>query len=472
MALAPPPAQDLVLIGATGDLAQRKLLPGLYNLEVDGLLPPEGRIIGYARRASTTQEFRDLAAAAVKEHSRRPLADPAWSSFAQRLLYISEEDGGFGAVAEHCKESSRLVYLAIPPSAFSTYVEVLAKHGMVDGTRLVIEKPFGRDLESANELDARLHEYFGEDQIFRIDHYLGKETVQNIMVFRFGNSLFERVWNRDAVDHVQITMAESIGIEGRGQFYEEVGALRDIMQNHVFQILSLLAMEPPSSFRAEAIRDEKAKLLESIPPVDPRTVVRGQYTTGSIDGQVARGYRDEQDVNPSSETDTFIAMRLDIENWRWQGVPFFLRTGKRLPRSVTEINVVFREAPIRFFEDILEVDRLRPNHLTLRIQPGEAITFSFLTKEPGPEVRVKPVRMHFSYRDAFQESQQDAYERLLHDAMEGDQTLFLRSDGVREAWRIVEPIITELPPLRFYASGSWGPPQTDDLIAPRAWHLH
>jgi glucose-6-phosphate 1-dehydrogenase len=472
MTLAPPAPQDLVLVGATGDLAQRKLLPGLYNLEVDGLLPPEGRIIGYARRGISDQEFRDLAAAAVKKHSRRPLTDRHWSAFAQRLTFLAEEDGGFAAVAERCRESHRLVYLAIPPSAFLSYVHLLAEHGMVEGTRLVIEKPFGRDSESARQLDDEIHEHFGEDQVFRIDHYLGKETVQNIMVFRFGNSLFERVWNRDAVDHVQITVAESIGIEGRGQFYEEVGALRDIMQNHVFQILSLLAMEPPSSFRSEAIRDEKTKLLESIPPLDPKKVVRGQYTTGAIDGVVARGYRDEPDVSPSSDMDTFIAMCLNIENWRWQGVPFYLRTGKRMPRTVTEVNVVFREAPIRFFGDIPEVERLRPNHLTIRIQPEEAITFSFLTKEPGPEVRVKPVRMHFAYRDAFDSQQQEPYERLLHDAMDGDQTLFLRSDGVEEAWRVIEPILMDVPPLRFYASGSWGPPQTDDLIAPREWHVH
>jgi glucose-6-phosphate 1-dehydrogenase len=472
MTLAPPAPQDLVLVGATGDLAQRKLLPGLYNLEVDGLLPPQGRIIGYARRAISDQEFRDLASAAVQKHSRRPLTEQAWSSFAQRLTFISEEDGGFGAVAERCREPRRLVYLAIPPSAFADYVALLAEHGMVEGTRLVIEKPFGRDTESAIDLDDQIHRHFREDQIFRIDHYLGKETVQNIMVFRFGNSLFERVWNRDAVDHVQITVAESIGIEGRGSFYEEVGALRDLMQNHVFQILSLLTMEPPSSFRAEAIRDEKAKLLESVPPLNPKEVVRGQYTTGALGDVVARGYRDEPDVSPSSEVDTFIAMRLNIENWRWQGVPFFLRTGKRLPRQVTEVNVVFREAPIHFFSELPEVDRLRPNHLTLRIQPEEAITFSFLTKEPGPEVRVKPVRMRFGYRDAFESLEQEPYERLLHDAMDGDQTLFLRSDGVHEAWRIIEPILADVPPLRLYAAGSWGPPQIDELIAPRAWHVH
>ncbi len=249
MALAPPIAQDLVVVGATGDLSQRKLLPGLYNLEVDGLLPPEGRIVGYARHGITDEEFRDLAAQSIEKHSRRPLAEPAWSSFARRLTFVAEDDGGFGAVAERCREPRRLVYLAIPPSAFPSYVRLLAENGLVEGTRLVIEKPFGRDLESAHQLDAQLHEHLSEDQIFRIDHYLGKETVQDIMVFRFGNSMFERVWNRDAIDHVQITVAESIGIENRGHFYEEVGALRDIMQNHVFQVLSLLTMEPPSSFR-------------------------------------------------------------------------------------------------------------------------------------------------------------------------------------------------------------------------------
>ncbi|HRC62779.1 MAG: glucose-6-phosphate dehydrogenase [Dehalococcoidia bacterium] len=471
MALTPPLPQDLLLVGASGDLAQRKLIPGLYNLELDGLLPPEGSIIGYARHGLTDDEFRNFAADAVKRHSRRPFEETAWSSFARRLTFISEEDGGLGAVAERCRQPRRLAYLAIPPSAFMTYIRLLADHGLVDGTRIVIEKPFGNDLATANQLDSELHQYFHEDQIFRIDHYLGKETVQNILVFRFGNSLFERVWNRDAVDHVQITVAESIGVEGRGQFYEEVGALRDIMQNHVFQILSLLTMEPPSSFRAEAIRDEKAKLLESIPPVDPRAVVRGQYTTGALGDQIARGYRDEPDVSHASNTETFVAMRLNIQNWRWEGVPFYLRTGKRMPETVTEVTVVFREAPIRFFSELPEVSRLRPNQLSIRIQPEESITFSFLAKEPGPEVRVQPVRMHFSYLEAFGAPPPEAYERLLHDAMEGDQTLFLRADGVEEAWRIIEPVLSQMPPLRFYAAGSWGPPQIDDLIEPRRWRL-
>lgn len=471
MALTPPLAQDLILVGASGDLAQRKLIPGLYNLELDGLLPPEGSIIGYARRDMSDEQFRNLAAAAVREHSRRPFEDAAFDSFARRLRFISEEDGGFGALVERCQLPRRLAYLAVPPSAFMTYVRLFADHGLVDGTRIVIEKPFGHDLDSARMLDSELHEHFREDQIFRIDHYLGKETVQNILVFRFGNSLFERVWNRDAVDHVQITVAESIGVEGRGQFYEEVGALRDIMQNHLLQILSLLTMEPPSSFRAEAIRDEKAKLLESIPPVDPRAVVRGQYATGAIGDAVARGYRDEPDVSHASNTETFVAMRVNIQNWRWEGVPFYLRTGKRMPETVTEVTVVFREAPIRFFSELPEVSRLRPNQLTLRIQPEESITFSFLAKEPGPEVRVQPVRMHFAYGEAFETRLPEAYERLLHDAMEGDQTLFLRSDGVEEAWRIIEPVLENMPPLRFYAAGSWGPPQIDDLIEPRRWRL-
>ena len=463
--------QDIVLIGATGDLARRKLLPALYNLAVDGLLPSEGAIIGYARGEFTDDEFRRRAEQAVHEHSRRSFDEAVWAPLAKRLRYVCGREHGLAGVAGRGEQQRRLIYLATPPSVFGETARELAEHGLDRGGRLVIEKPFGYDLRSARELDAELHRYFDEEQIYRIDHYLGKETVQNIMVFRFANSIFERMWNREAIDHVQITVAESIGLEGRGPFYEEVGAFRDILQNHVLQVVSLLTMEPPSSFEAEAIRDEKVKVLRAMAPIRPQDVVRGQYTRGVIDGSPIPGYREEEGVAPDSETESFAAARLCIDNWRWAGVPFYIRTGKAMPRRVSEVHIQFREAPISFFEPT-QVSELRPNHLTLRLQPEEGITLSFMAKPPGPEVDADPVRMNFSYGEAFMSEPQEAYERLLYDAMDGDRTLFLRSDGVERAWALVEPVLNELPPVTYYPAGSWGPPEAEKLIAPRAWHLH
>ena len=289
-------------------------------------------------------------------------------------------------------------------------------------------------------------------------------------MFRFGNSIFERVWNRDAIDHIQITVAESIGIEGRGAFYEEVGALRDIIQNHVFQVLSLLTMEPPSSFKPEAIRDEKVKLFHAMQPLDPANVIRGQYSSSRVAGDDVPGYRDEEGVHPDSQTETFAALRLAIDNWRWAGVPIFLRTGKRLPRRATEVLIAFRDIPIRFFEGT-GVEQLPANHLTISIQPDEEISFAFLAKVPGPEIRVKPVHMGFSYGESFMAKPAEAYERLLHEAMDGDHTLFARGDGVERAWTVVQPVLDAMPPVRPYPAGSWGPPEADELIAPRTWHL-
>jgi glucose-6-phosphate 1-dehydrogenase len=463
--------QDIVLIGATGDLARRKLLPALYNLAVDGLLPSEGAILGYARGEISDDEFRRRAEAAVREHSRRDFDEAVWAPLAKRLRYVCASQHGLAGIAGRGEQERRLIYLATPPSVFGETARELAEHGLDRGGRLVIEKPFGYDLRSACELDAELHRYFDEEQIYRIDHYLGKETVQNIMVFRFGNSIFERMWNREAIDHVQITVAESIGLEGRGAFYEEVGAFRDILQNHVLQVVSLLTMEPPSSFEAEAIRDEKVKLLRAIAPIRPEDVVRGQYTRGVIEGEPIPGYREEEGVAPDSETESFAAARLCIDNWRWAGVPFYIRTGKGMPRRVSEVHIQFRDAPISFFEPT-QVSELRPNHLTLRLQPDEGITLSFMAKPPGPEVDADPVRMNFSYGEAFMSEPQEAYERLLYDAMDGDRTLFLRSDGVERAWALVEPVLNELPPVTYYPAGSWGPPEADKLIGPREWHLH
>ncbi len=470
MSLQAPEDQDIVIVGGTGDLARRKLLPALYNLSRAGLLPTRGSIVGFARSELPDDQFRVIARDAIEEHSRIGLSEDDWPAFASRLQFVCAEPEGYEGLARHLEQPSRLIYLATPPSTFPEIVRQLGQHGLAEGARIVIEKPFGRDLESARTLDRTLHSVFDESQIFRIDHYLGKETVQNILVFRFGNSIFERVWNRDAIDYVQITVAESIGIEGRGAFYEEVGALRDIIQNHVFQVLSLLTMEPPSSFKPEAIRDEKSKLFHAIQPLDPASVVRGQYTSGRINDEQVPGYREEAGVGADSSTETFVALQLRIDNWRWSGVPFFLRTGKRLPRRATEVLISFRDVPICFFEGT-GVEQLPANHLIISIQPDEEITFVFLAKVPGAEVRVKPVQMNFSYGDAFMAQPAEAYERLLHEAMDGDHTLFARGDGVERAWTVVQPVLDAMPPVSPYPAGSWGPREADELITPRTWHL-
>jgi glucose-6-phosphate 1-dehydrogenase len=470
MSLAKPADQDIIIVGATGDLARRKLLPALYNLHAtNDLLPENGRIIGYARSQLSDEEFRARAADGVREFSRTGFDEKAWAAFAERLTFVCADPDGFPGLLARCEQPSRLIYLSIPPSAFPTTIRDLGECGMAKDSRLIVEKPFGWDLESSRALSATLLEVFHETQIFRIDHYLGKETVQNILVFRFGNSMFERVWNRDAIDHIQITVAESLGIEGRGAFYEEVGALRDIIQNHVFQVLSLLTMEPPSSFQPEAIRDEKAKVFYAMQPLDPSSMVRGQYTGGRVNGEQVPGYREEEGVSPGSNTETYAAIQLCIDNWRWAGVPFYLRTGKRLPRRETEVLVSFKDVPICFFSET-GIEELPANHLTIGIQPDEEITFAFLAKVPGPEIQVKPVRMDFSYGESFMVQPAEAYERLLHDALDGDHTLFARGDSVERAWTVVQPVLDSMPPVRAYPAGTWGPPEADALIAPRKWY--
>ena len=470
MSLEAPAPQDIVIIGASGDLSRRKLLPALYNLSAVGLLPKRGDIIGLARSDLSHERFREFARESVKQFSRTGFDEKVWAEFAPRLTFVRLDDEGYAHLTECTHVSERLVYLAVPPSVVPSVVRNLRDAGLVSGTRLVMEKPFGRDLASSRELNGIVHEVFGESQVFRIDHYLGKETVQNILVFRFGNSVFERVWNRDAVEHMEITVAESIGVEGRGAFYEEAGALRDIVQNHVLQVLSLLTMEPPVSLAAEAIRDEKAKVFRAMQPLDPAKTVRGQYAAGSIDGEAVPGYREEQGVAPDSATETFFAARVEIDSWRWAGVPFYLRAGKRLPRRATEVTIAFREAPLCFFEGT-GVEELRPDHLVLRIQPDEGITFSFLAKQPGAEVTVQQVSMDFSYRGSFMSEPTEAYERLLHDAMDGDYTLFAREDGVERAWMVVQPALDNPAPLCTYPAGSWGPCEAEDLLAPRTWHV-
>jgi glucose-6-phosphate 1-dehydrogenase len=438
---------------------------------VADLLPPEGKIIGLALSALERDGFRDFARESVKQFSRTSLDEKSWAEFAHRLSFIDAHgDGSYKQIKERSIQQRRLVYLAVPPTTLPDIVRNLETAGLASGTRLVVEKPFGWDLNSARELKGIVHRSFAEPQVFRIDHWLGKETVQNILAFRFGNSVFERIWSRDAIDHVQITMAESIGVEGRGAFYEEVGAMRDVVQNHVLQVLSLLTMEPPANMAPESIRDEKAKVFHAMRPLDPHQTVQGQYVAGAIDGQVVLGYRQEPGVAPDSGTETFFAAQVEIDTWRWAGVPFFLRAGKRLPRRTTEIVVVFRDVPLHFFTGT-SIEKLPPNRLILRIQPDEGISFSFAAKQPGPEITVKEVRMDFSYQGSFMTEPEEAYERLLHDAMIGDHTLFARADSIEGAWMALQPVLERPAPLCFYQAGTWGPPEAQRLVAPRTWEL-
>jgi glucose-6-phosphate 1-dehydrogenase len=473
-----PAPQVLVIFGASGDLTRRKILPALYNLFYDDCLPERFAVVGYARSGWDDDTFRKQARASVEEFSRRDLDEAKWNAFAELLHYVAgtfDEQDSFVPLEQklaeldraHDTAGRRLYYCATPPSAFPLVVERLATCGPQDQAAIVIEKPFGRDLESARELTTMIHEVFDESRVFRIDHYLGKETVQNILVLRFANSLFERAWNREAIEHIQITFSESIGVGSRGAYYEESGAIRDIVQNHLFQVLAFLAMEPPRSLEPDAIRDETVKLLAAVRPVDPRDVVRGQYEAGVIDGEHVPGYREEEEIASDSEVETYAAVRAWIDNWRWSDVPIFMRTGKRLPRQVTEIAVVFRHAPAYLFEDV----GLPPppaDHLVIRISPTEGLSFDFQAKKDGPGFEPETERMHFSEGDP--STTPEAYERLLHDAMLGDQTLFTRREGVERAWELVEPVLDLAGSVNLYPAGSWGPPEADDLIAPREWH--
>jgi glucose-6-phosphate 1-dehydrogenase len=473
--LAAPDPQAIVIFGASGDLTHKKILPALYNLFVEGLLPKKHVIIGYALSSWSDEDFREKARAAVTEFSRTGIDDEAFERFAQALAFVPgkfDDPEGFATLSERLRkadadegtEGGRFYYLATPPSAFATIPlrlgEMPGGPGDRDRTRLVIEKPFGHDLTSAKELTATIQQVFDERQIFRIDHYLGKETVQNLMVFRFANSLWERVWNRDAIDHVQFTVAEAIGVEGRAAYYEEAGAIRDLIQNHMLQVLAFLTMEPPRSLDPEAFRDEKVKVLKTIRPISPRDVVRGQYD----------GYLSEPGVAKDSTVETFAAVELRMENWRWTGVPFFLRHGKHLPERSTQISVVFKPAPPYLFRSA-GVAHMPPDHLTIQIQPDEGISFSFQAKEPGPGYELQEVEMDFSYGESFKVKPAEAYERLIHDAMEGDHTLFTREDGVEASWEIVSKILADPGPVHPYEQGSWGPKEADELISPRTWHL-
>ncbi len=440
-------------------------------------------MFGYALADWDDDGFREHARHAVEEFSRTGLDEAVWKRFAPSLRFVPgkfEDGDALRSLAERLARADaeagtaggRLYYLAVPPSAFAVIVQGLGEVGPGDRerTRIVIEKPFGHDLASARELNNAVHGVFDETQVFRIDHYLGKETVQNLMVFRFGNSLWERVWNRDAIDHIQFTVAESIGVEGRGGYYEEAGALRDLVQNHMFQVLAFLSMEPPRSLDAEAIRDEKVKLMRAVHPLSSSDVVRGQYATGTIDGRAVPAYREEPNVAADSQTETFAAVKLHVDNWRWQGVPMFLRHGKRLPQRATEVSVVFRDAPSYLFEEE-GIERLPPDHLTIRIQPDEGISLSFQAKEPGPGIELQEVEMDFGYGESFKTKPAEAYERLIHDAMVGDHTLFTREDGVERSWELVAEVLANPGPVHEYPAGTWGPAESDELIAPRHWHL-
>ncbi|MCU1495321.1 MAG: zwf [Acidimicrobiaceae bacterium] len=478
-----PDPLALVIFGASGDLAHRKILPALAQLAERGSLPDNFAIVGVARSEWSDEEFRELCKKAAPSSS-----SATWERLVEGFRYVSGDYGDdttFATLATVLREidkergtsGNRIYYLATIPALFGTVACSLAEHGgnePAEGgsfARLVVEKPFGSDLESAKKLDAELHKAFREDQIFRIDHYMGKETVQNVLALRFANSIFEPIWNRRYVDHVQVTVAESIGVEHRGGFYETAGALRDIVQNHVMQVLSLTLMEPPSSMDAGGIRDEKVKLLRSvlIPDLDEavNNVVRAQYARGVVDAREVPGYREEEGVDPNSQTETFVAMLLLVDNWRWAGVPIYVRTGKRLAKRATEVSMVFQRPPHLPFAGKLARD-LRPDTLTLRIQPDEGIALSFGAKVPGPAFRVRTVAMDFSYAEAFPGGTADAYERLLLDAMTGDATLFIRSDEVDQAWEIVAPIqrafLDGEPPLAHYRAGSWGPIEADRLI--------
>ncbi len=484
----------VVVFGATGDLTARKLVPALYNLARERLLPAGFSVVGFARRDWSDEQFRGVMKEAVTGFSREPLEPELWDSFARGLHYVSStfDDGtGYESLAErlekqdssHGSAGNRLFYLATPPTAYAEIARHLGEAGLVRGgksggwTRLVVEKPYGRDLQSARELDRSIGMVFRERQIYRIDHYLGKETVQNILVFRFGNGIFEPIWNRRYVDNVQVSVAETVGVEGRGGYYEESGALRDMVQNHLMQVMSLVAMEPVSAFRGDAVRDEKAKVFHSVRPIEDiaTETLRAQYTAGAILGQQVPGYREEEGVSTESQTETFVAMKLMIENWRWAGVPFYLRVGKRLPKRATEVAITFNRAPLPLFRQMTGSEPT-PNLLVLRIQPDEGISLRFGAKVPGTRMDVRPVNMDFRYGSSFGVDAPEAYERLLLDAMLGDATLFTRWDGVEAAWELLTPVLEAwqdgVSPIQTYEAGSWGPDGARTLVERegREWH--
>jgi glucose-6-phosphate 1-dehydrogenase len=477
----------VVIFGASGDLTKRKLVPALYRLTQQRLLPAEFAILGFARTKMSHDGFRNEMKEAIVTYSEAKQVDEAvWESFAKGIFYIAGDINNTKSYSEIRKmldkideergtAGNRVFYLSTSPTLYAEAIQQLGAAGLAKPKdngwiRIIIEKPFGRDLASARELNAEAAKVFDEDQVYRIDHYLGKETVQNLMVFRFANGIFEPIWNRRYVDHVQITNAESIGVEDRGGYYDTAGVVRDMIQNHVFQVTSLIAMEPPINLSANAVRDEKIKAMSAVREI-PRDrvnefVVRGQYTAGAVAGKPVKGYREEKDVKPNSQTETFTALKLFIDNWRWADVPFYLRSGKRMPKRVTEIAIQFRKAPLQLFKGAEQ--EMEPNVLVMRIQPDEGITLRIAAKVPGQVTRIRWVNMDFRYGASFGVASPEAYERLLLDCMLGDSTLYARRDMTERGWEIVMPILEawqeskeEIPK---YEAGSWGPAETDELI--------
>ncbi|MCH7779822.1 MAG: glucose-6-phosphate dehydrogenase [Acidobacteria bacterium] len=478
----------LVLFGATGDLMRRKLIPALYNLLLDDMLPERFAVVAVARKEPDREELLTRLRDGVERYSRRAIDDETWVRLERAISILVADAGstdGLAPLSEHLAgvdrefetAGNRLFYLAVPPSAYAGIVGGLGEAGLQrpgpggSFSRIILEKPIGHDLESAQTLNRAVNDVFGEDSVYRIDHYLGKETVQNLLVFRFANAIFEPLWNQKYVDHVQITVAESIGVEERGAYYEEAGTARDMLQNHLFQLVCLTAMEPPASLRPDAIRNEKVKVLEALRPLCGKQVssatVRGQYAQGVIDGKEVPGYRAEPGVSPESRTETYVATELFIDNWRWAGVPFYLRAGKRMNKRVTEIALRFREVPHHLFPDAA----LTTNTLALRIQPEEAISIKFDAKIPGTEPRIKPVEMEFDYEGSFADGSPEAYERLISDAMNGDSTLFIRRDEVEAAWGWIDPLQEAWAAggrnvrLPEYTAGTWGPAEAHVMLA-------
>ncbi len=482
----------MVIFGATGDLTQRKLVPALYSLAADQPpLPANLTIVGVARRDWSDDGFRAYVKEGVQKYARQPYDEALWETFAQGISYCQvefDDDAAYYNLAETLARleeergtnGNRIFYLATPPRYYSDIVSRMGAAGLVQRTtdgpsycRLIVEKPFGHDQESAQKLNAELNQVFKEDQIYRIDHYLGKETVQNILVLRFGNGIFEPLWSREYIDHVQITVAENIGVEGRGGYYEEAGALRDMVQNHLLQLTTLVAMEPPSGFGANVVRDEKVKVLHAIVPMSDdviaRDTVRGHYGSGWIGAEQEPGYTSEKGVAPNSQTETFVAAKIAIDNWRWAGVPFYLRTGKRLPKRITEVAIQFKTPPFSLFRKT-GADELQPNVLSLRIQPNEGISLKFGVKSPGQAMHIRAMNMEFLYGSSFGAEPPEAYERLLLDCMVGDSTLFTRRDETEAAWEFVDAIEAgwhtepEANPLQTYDPGTWGPHLADELL--------
>ena len=474
-----PDACALVIFGASGDLTHKKLMPALYALHVRDLLPEHFAVVGVARTDGDDDSWRAEMKTAVEKYARDPFSEEEWDALATQLHYLATDFADTGGEdelnqlidkidEEQGLDGNRVFYLAVPPRAFPTIVDAIGRRREKRGwTRVVVEKPFGHDLESAKALTAMLREYFAEDEIFRIDHYLGKETVQNMLALRFANGIFEPIWNRQFIDHVQITVAESIGIEARAGYYEHAGAIRDIFQNHLLQLLALTAMEPPIDFTSDSVHNEKVKVLRSLHTPAPRSVVRGQYGRGFVEGEEVVAYREEEGVAPDSMTETFVAAKLFVDNWRWADTPFYVRMGKRLARHETTIAIQFKKAPHPPFEETAE-EGLRPNVLVVNVQPDEGVSLAIGAKVPGQGMTIRTVHMDFLYGGAFRTGMPEAYERLILDAMLGDSTLFTRTDEVEEQWLLVDSIVgawqRDKPAFPNYPSGSWGPPSADELL--------